>query len=503
MDLAESEHSTHCMIALHPDAGLAGRLAIDGGEPAGDLHCTVVYTGRTADVDEQALRATVENLLGREPVDATINGVARFSGATVDDPDAVVLLVDSPALEVLRRDALAALADYGIEPPLNHGFTAHMTISYVDPDADMPLVRVDPIETTFTTLAMEYGDERVEYSFAGAASTAEAARQSYVSGWAASGGPLTDRVRAGCIAAAELAETDPHRVGVAEATLRLGHMEGTWAAIFDRRDRLHDRTWAAVLAAWLAFVKDVDADQVVADVQSAAAGRDNSGDTRAALVPLVAGYVLGALRAASTSGSTDTPTAWDDLRAATQAGIASAHAEGAANAAALAADRAGGIGFDHDTAHTDALSAVADRDDTWSAADVALHTALAATATMAARRLVAMAPDDDTDAESLGRELGDVLDAGAALRVEVINVIDTAFAASMWRLYQLSGVTSVNLITAGGGKVCPICVAAEERNPYGLFDSPVLPEHPRCRCVLDVAEGALPASLYTTYLPAT
>src|SRR4051794_38667828 len=96
--LTEGAYSTHSMIALYPDAGLAGTLAtlVDGGQEAAELHVTVVYTGRTDTVSAVALRAAVEAVLGRAPVEASINGIGRFAGVD-GDPDTIVALVDSPA----------------------------------------------------------------------------------------------------------------------------------------------------------------------------------------------------------------------------------------------------------------------------------------------------------------------------------------------------------------------------------------------------------------------
>lgn len=495
LPVSEADFSTHSMIALYPDAGVAARLAVEGGLAAGDLHCTVVYTGRVDAVDEAALRAVTESLVGRAPIDAMINGVGRFSGAD-GEPDVLVALVDAPALEVLRRDALAALAEHGIEPVLNHGYTAHMTRAYVDADDPTSLARIDPIPVTFTTLAMEYGDERTEYVFnpVGVTSAAEVAWCGYNAGRVASGGPLTERVQAGGRAAVALAETDPGRAGLWESSLRLGHLEGTWAVVFERRDALHATTRVAVQPVWADLVDAVDVEQLVGDAEDTIAGREDTAENRAGLVLSVTGFMLGALRAVTAQPR------WEDLRTAVRDAVAAAHAEGAANAAALAADKAGGVGFDHATAHTDALSTMDDRDDMWSAADAALHAGLAATARAVARRLVTSSYDGGTTAD-LTREATDVLTTGTAMTTEITHALDKAFAGAMWALYQLGGIDAVDFVTVGDGAVCQPCLDIEDKNPWSLFDAPAPPIHPGCRCVLD-AVTVLPASLFTTYLMA-
>ena len=65
------------------------------------------------------------------------------------------------------------------------------------------------------------------------------ARTAYAQGWAASGGPMTGRVKAGCIAAVEHAiehADDPH---ILEVMLHLGKLEGAWALIYQRREEQH------------------------------------------------------------------------------------------------------------------------------------------------------------------------------------------------------------------------------------------------------------------------
>lgn len=489
--LTESEYSGHTMIAIYPDAGLAARLAVDGGVLAGDLHCTIVYTGRTDAVDEVALRSAAEAVTGRSPIAATINGIGRFSG-TGGDPDAIVALVDSPGLETLRADVLVALADAGICPRLDHSFTAHITLAYVaadDPWPDAVPARMDPVEVTFTTVTAKWGDTRTEYVFDPAASAAETARRAYVAGWAATGAPLSDRVRAGCHATMALAETHP---GVVEATLRLGHMEGTWALIFARRDDLHDRAARDAGKLWADLVDQVDVDQLVGDAEDAAAGFDGTAEHRTALATIVGGYLLGALRALSADPG------WADLRQVVHDAVADAVAEGQANAAAIAADMAGGVGFDHDAAHADARAPVEDRADTWSVTDVALNTAVASTASTVGRRLVNAVTAGQSSTE-LQDMLAGTLREGLAVAVELRHAIDAALAASMWRLYQLAGMSTVGLVTVGDGRVCQACLDAETAGPYQIFEAPRLPMHYSCRCVL-VGVGDLPPHLYADYL---
>ena len=65
------------------------------------------------------------------------------------------------------------------------------------------------------------------------------ARTAYAQGWAASGGPMTARVKAGCVAAVEHAIAHAEDPRILEVMLHLGRLEGAWALIYQRREEQH------------------------------------------------------------------------------------------------------------------------------------------------------------------------------------------------------------------------------------------------------------------------
>src|SRR5579859_1645562 len=223
------------MLAIYPPADIAAALAVPGGLDSGDLHVTVVYTGAAADVDIHDLAAAaIDAARAVGPFTATVSGAARFTGG---EKDVAVALIDAPALEDLRRAAMDALTARGIEVPREHGYTAHLTRCYLRPDEPGPGERLAPLSFLVGALSVEHGTTRIDIPLAPHAETrspapvpsiAEQAREAYAEGWARTGGPLTDRVKAGCIAAVEMAREHPHDAGILEATLRLGSLEGTW-----------------------------------------------------------------------------------------------------------------------------------------------------------------------------------------------------------------------------------------------------------------------------------
>ncbi len=154
------------MIALYPDPATAEALALPGGSPVAELHVTVAYLGKTAEVDRDTVVALCREVAERSPITGRFSGHARFTGA--GDGDALVALFDSPALEDLRRDVRDLLESVGIELPGDHGYTAHCTLGYLAPTDAMPMARLEPRPATFTALAAVYGPERVAVPFIGA-----------------------------------------------------------------------------------------------------------------------------------------------------------------------------------------------------------------------------------------------------------------------------------------------------------------------------------------------
>lgn len=167
----QPDFSGSCMIALYPPPDATGKLAVDGGLPPGEMHLTIAYTGDAADVDPQALSGVARSLSARPPVQATVSGHARFTGGS--DGDVIVALVDSPALEALRADAMAALAAAGITVPSEHGFTPHMTICYQAPDAPDPVGRVGAFPVTFGDIAAVHGKQSTVHPFAAPAGSGQ------------------------------------------------------------------------------------------------------------------------------------------------------------------------------------------------------------------------------------------------------------------------------------------------------------------------------------------
>ena len=476
----QPDYSGHAMVALYPPEEFAARVALPDGLEPDDLHVTMVYLGRADDVDADAVQAAIRSLPSRDPFVAQVSGHGRFTGG---DQDVVVALMDSPELERLRSDLLSALKEQGVEVPSEHGFTAHMTLTYLDADSPSPVDRLGAELVEFGSLVVKHGETKTVYPFGDSASDAVRpyARTAYAQGWAASGGPLTERVRAGCVAAMDLASAWCDHEEVLELALHLGHLEGVWAQVYARRDALMEKYTAQVLALWRQVIADLDVAGAVTlfrQQMGLSEAQDRSWVQRAKATARNA-----AIRLLQWLPGT---TAWQALRGAVRALLAGSQAEGYAGAIAVAASEQSVLGFDFDIAFQHAYDALADLGEIWAEADGWLE------------KMLGRAADE------FGRALGDLAAAGASYEDMVTAAMDvlgdtvtgrsiagfivdwaasTGLSQGALSLYRSEGVQQVTWMTAGDGRVCPICEANGEGSPWPITSFPTMPAHPLCRCV--------------------
>lgn len=164
-DDAPADVKTGVMVAFEPPADLAEALAVDGGLPPEDLHVTLAYLGKTSDVDHDVLREVVEGFAGESmDVTARVSGVARFTGG--DDGDVVVALVESAELDDFRADLVDALTDAGLSVSRDHGFTPHITLTYLGEGGESPVARLDPVDVRFGWVSLSVGEDDWDFPLA-------------------------------------------------------------------------------------------------------------------------------------------------------------------------------------------------------------------------------------------------------------------------------------------------------------------------------------------------
>lgn len=332
---------------------------------------------------------------------------------------------------------------------------------------------------------------------------ANAAREAFAAGYALTGAPVTDRARAGSAAAVALAHERAHDPGILEATLDLGHLEGTWAVVYARRDRLLARHLRAVLAAWNDLVKPLDARQLARAFRSAAyiTSETVSPDVkfwRDTGITAALAWLRAILHA----------DGYPALVAALEDAIRAGMAEGEADALALAASRQGKTGF----RIADAFAAAYERLAGDPSISQQAHDAAAALTDAAAgdvgRRLASLAGDDGGEDDMTAGVAG-VMDAGQATERGTDWALWAGIGLGAKALYSrvadaiggmLGGLVEVDWVTASDGKVCVTCQGNEDDGPYSPDDLPAYPAHPRCRCSTQ-SRTRFPLSFLAPYLP--
>jgi hypothetical protein len=302
------------------------------------------------------------------------------------------------------------------------------------------------------------------------------ARQAFAAGWASTGGPLTGRVHAACTVAVQLAVEHADDPRILEATLDLGKLEGHWATVYDRRDRLIRQYTDTVNDAWRTLIRPRlfrdGLHHLRAELGLTEAQRDQTQIKAAAL----------AAAAAMLHALPETP-GWAVLRQSIRDALAAGQAEGIVSAVAIAANGAGKDGLDWDTSFQRAYQQLERLDTLWSQAGTWQQRLLDRATTDLARVLAQLAEDDASYEEMLDGA-SRTLDAARSGFVAFIVdwLMTTAVGAGMLALYQRQGVTVIDWITAGDGNVCASCQDNEDNGPYTPDAFPACPDHPRCRC---------------------
>ena len=317
--------------------------------------------------------------------------------------------------------------------------------------------------------------------------------EAYLSGWALSEGPFTGRVQAGCAAAVSLALERPDDPRVLELSLHLGHLEGTWATVFRRREEMQARHVRDITAAWRKLVKRLDVRDVPAIyrrelVMGESADPKPSQRQRNAAKAALLTWLQQIL----------TDPGYADLATVIADAMAEAVAEGSTSALALAADQAGERGFDWNKAYEAMRAAVTDSQ-TEGAADAVTQAVMRSVAADAGRTLAQAASAGASDEET-EKALEDSVEAEDAEAPAL--AVDTA-SSGFWGQGSIALAMSegilLNFMTAGDGRVCAACQDCEDNGPYDPADFPDIPQHPRCRCCSSPA-SPLPISAFAAFL---
>jgi 2'-5' RNA ligase len=169
MEAATAATKQGAMVALFPDAATAAELAIADGEDADELHVTLAFLGKAADLDLKDALRVVATWAAKCPEEmrGEISGVGQFIAGPV-----TYLSVDLPDLPPLRQELVDTLDQAGLPPSRDHGFTPHMTLDYARRRPNIE----KPIPVAFSRVTLAWGGDRYSFALGGsaAASLAEA-----------------------------------------------------------------------------------------------------------------------------------------------------------------------------------------------------------------------------------------------------------------------------------------------------------------------------------------
>ena len=168
---AEPNGSSGVMIALMLPEAVANAIALEGGEPAKDLHVTLLYipgiaTDEQARIKLQKAIAPFSELLA--PLKMSIGGVGRFNASAYSDgKDVFYATPNALGLEALRLAVCLSVEKAGLLPPKKFGYTPHITLKYLEKGEDTPNLRISCPEFEVSKLSVASRNSSSEFEFNG------------------------------------------------------------------------------------------------------------------------------------------------------------------------------------------------------------------------------------------------------------------------------------------------------------------------------------------------
>lgn len=174
MFLDEGHQGLLVALWLEPDAAAA--CAIPDGEPPEQLHITLCYCPQDTALTEEEWNAVVDTVkqvaTDFPALDGAMGGTGRFGGSlSSDSKDVGVLLPDVPGLTTLREAIAGALVAIGLTPSMEHGYTPHTTLKYLDA-GELWNPELPAIPLSFPAITVKQGVKSEEIPLATAVLTA-------------------------------------------------------------------------------------------------------------------------------------------------------------------------------------------------------------------------------------------------------------------------------------------------------------------------------------------
>lgn len=155
------------MIAWYPSPEVAKQLALPDGELPEELHSTLIFFPDMAAAQDKATEALEAFAKETESLKGKISGVGRFNASdSSEGKDVFYAVLDVPGLEGMYTKLAEALQE--VPFAADHGFNPHITLKYLEPEEDHPLVRLEDIPITIDKLYLCSAEGKiVEVSLSG------------------------------------------------------------------------------------------------------------------------------------------------------------------------------------------------------------------------------------------------------------------------------------------------------------------------------------------------
>lgn len=162
---------TGAMIALFlpTNVGTHFMQSDPGALPPSELHITLAHLGKVDDLSLRQVKETHDLMRliseNHPPLTGHINGCGRFCNGD-DDGDPFFIIPDLAALPNLRQVIIDGLKSNDIEAASDHGFTPHITLTYLPHAEYNPFDIIEKTPVTFGAISMVVGDDRYDYPLA-------------------------------------------------------------------------------------------------------------------------------------------------------------------------------------------------------------------------------------------------------------------------------------------------------------------------------------------------
>lgn len=180
---------TGIMIAFMIDPETASQLALPGGEPIEDLHCTLAYLGDMYDEAQPGklhpaeTQETLKTVLAAfadstTPLQGKVGGIGRFTPSeSSGEMSPMIALVNTPGLQDWRRRLVETLQTANYHVANDFDYTPHITLSYLESDTHLPVDLIDALPLNFDTLCLAIGDDRYYFPIGGGTDEPRASKE--------------------------------------------------------------------------------------------------------------------------------------------------------------------------------------------------------------------------------------------------------------------------------------------------------------------------------------